>query len=80
METFSLLALYSFSVSKPPNPPATSLVIQAASVSGKEAGPSRACSVLVLDFMQERLRNSSPGDFKGTFMKAGVVKRGWGGV
>ena len=30
-----------------------------------------SCSVWVLDFVQERLHNVSPGDHEDTFMKAG---------
>ena len=30
-----------------------------------------ASSVWVVDFVQERLLNTSPGDYEGTFIKAG---------
>ena len=30
-----------------------------------------ACSVRVLDFVQERFHNTSPGDFESMFIKAG---------
>ena len=33
-----------------------------------------ACSVWVLDFVQENFYNRSPGDFESTFIKAGDSK------
>ena len=37
----------------------------------RQVWPRTVCSVWVLDFMQGRFHNTSPGDLKSAFIKAG---------